>query len=624
MTSEIRDEKFEAVSKQELIGLMAWVKTAEDVPIEVRVGLNRVFAVYSNLVQGASRAKKTLTTLRQAMGIIPKSERGKSLKQDTQAQPAAELVSTEGWDPEKIQKFEELQEKMKELKRQKSDYQLRLKSFGPLPVLEPEQMSFELARPNEMLFSFPVGYREETKMEPKVERMKFFGKAKGLHVAHDKPKRVEVKLVVTEIEYKVETVTDPETGKSARASMAEYGPEGCLYTWKGIANLMKLHVGFAIPLNRLSLMIGQPEFTPTNIYRALRRTALSLLPVYLYLAEELSDAAILSGDDTTTKVLETREASDPEALSRQIDEELGFTHSYAGGKGVKRALNVSLLVGKPKPDPRSTIRFFRTHVGSVGNLLNTVLTWRNPKSGAVIFQGDLSSTNLPSPEMRELFQLALAGCGAHARRPFFRYREDDESLCYFMLSGFLILSRIENRIDARGRTTERVLKMRGRYGRWVWHALRNRCIAATTGIVPSPGTYPAGITPNVWPPGSELYRAANYVINHFESLTLYLDHAGLEYTNNGSERGVRIEKSMLDSSKFRKTRDGRAVLDVLRTINSTCTAAEIDPEDYLRYVNKYGHELHDHPEKFTPYAVALVLKSKKANADVVEPTMPLS
>jgi hypothetical protein len=433
-----------------------------------------------------------------------------------------------------------------------------------------------------------------------------------------------VKLVVTEIEYKVETVTDPETGKSARASMAEYGPEGCLYTWKGIANLMKLHVGFAIPLNRLSLMIGQPEFTPTNIYRALRRTALSLLPVYLYLAEELSDAAILSGDDTTTKVLETREASDPEALSRQIDEELGFTHSYAGGKGVKRALNVSLLVGKPKPDPRSTIRFFRTHVGSVGNLLNTVLTWRNPKSGAVIFQGDLSSTNLPSPEMRELFQLALAGCGAHARRPFFRYREDDESLCYFMLSGFLILSRIENRIDARGRTTERVLKMRGRYGRWVWHALRNRCIAATTGIVPSPGTYPAGITPNVWPPGSELYRAANYVINHFESLTLYLDHAGLEYTNNGSERGVRIEKSMLDSSKFRKTRDGRAVLDVLRTINSTCTAAEIDPEDYLRYVNKYGHELHDHPEKFTPYAVALVLKSKKANADVVEPTMPLS
>ena len=624
LRDESRDEKFEAVSKQELIGLMAWVKTADNIPVEVKTGLNRIFAVYSNLVQGASRAKKTLTTLRQAMGIIAKSERGKSLKPETQSQVVAEPVSTEGWDPEKLEKFKELQNKMKELKRQKSDYQRMLKSLGKTPCTEPEQMSFELARPSEMLFSFPVGYREETKIEPRVERMKFFGKTRGLHVAHDKPKRVEVKLVVTEIEYKVETVTDPETGKSVRASMADYGPEGCLYTWKGIANLMKLHVGFAIPLNRLSLMIGQPEFTPTNMYRALRRTALSLLPIYLYLAEELSDASILSGDDTVTKVLQTKEASDPDALSRQIDEELGFTHSYASGKGVKQALNVSLLVGKPKPDPRSTIRFFRTHVGSVGNLLNSVLTWRNPKSGPVIFQGDLSSTNLPSPEMRERFGLALAGCGAHARRPFFRYREDDESLCYFMLRGFLMLSRIEKIIDARGRTTERVLKVRGRYGRWVWHAMKNRCIAATTGIVPSPGCYPSGITPNVWPPGSELYRAANYVINHFESLTLYLDNAGLEYTNNGSERGVRIEKAMLDSSKFRKTRDGRAVLDVLRTINSTCTAAEIDPEDYFRYVNKHEDEIHDHPERFTPYAVALVLKSKKGNADVVEPTMPLS
>ena len=600
MRDEIRDEEFKAVSKQELIGLISWVQTAENLPAEVKTGLNRVFAVYSSLAQGASRAKRTFMALRQAMGIVPKSERGKSLKAESKPAQIESPVSTEGWDPEKRRNYEQIQKKYKELSRQKSEYQRMLKSLGQAPRQEPEQMSFELARANEMLFSFPVGIREETKMEPKVERMQEFEKTKGLHVTHDRPKRVEVKIVVTEIEYKVETVTDPETGKSVRASMSDHGPEGCLYTWKAIANLMKLHVGFAIPLHRLSLIIGQPEFTPMNIYRALRRTALGLLPIYLSLAEELSDAQILSGDDTATKVLERTEVADPKSLSRQIDDELGWASPYANGKGVKQALNVSLLIGKPKPDPRSTIRFFRTHVGSVGNLLNTVLAWRSPKAGPVIFQGDLSNTNLPTPEMRERFHLALAGCGAHARRPFWRFREDDESLCYFMLRGFLMLSRIEKSIDARGRTTERVLKLRGRYGRWIWHALRNRCIAATTGIVPSPGTYPSGITPNVWPPGSDLYKAANYVINHFESLTLYLDHAALEYTNNGSERGVRIEKCMLSSSKFRRTRDGRAVLDVLRTINSTCTAAEIDPEDYLRYVNQHEQEVHDHPEKFTP------------------------
>lgn len=618
------DEQMSAVSKQELIGLISWVKTAENVPTEIRTGLSRVFAVYSNLMQGAARAKRTLTTLRQAMGILPKSERGKSQKPETQPPLPEVLVSMEGWDAERIRTFEELQKKRKELSRQKAEYSRKLKALGKPPKGAPEQMSFELARPNEMLFSFPVGLREETTKEPKVERMKEFGTKTGLHVAHDHPKRVDVKIIVTEIQYKVETVTDPRTGKSVRASMADEGPEGCLFTWGAIANLMKLHVGFAIPIHRISLIIGQPEFSPANIFRSLRRTALGLLPIYLYLASELSESDILSGDDTKTKVLERTEAADPEALSRQIDEELGFAHPYANGHGIKQALNVSLLVGRPQPDPRSTIRFFRTHVGSVGNLLNTILTWRSPKSGPVIFQGDLSNTNLPTREMRERFQLALAGCGAHARRPFWRYREKDESLCFYMLRGFLLLSQIEKTIDARGRTVDRVLKLRGRYSRWIWLALKNRCIAATTGNIPSPGTYPSGIRPNLWPPGSELHTAASYVINHFESLTLYLDHPALEYTNNGQERALRIEKCMLSTSKFRKNRNGRAVLDILRTINSTCTAAVLDPEAYVRFVFKQDpDEVHDHPERFTPFAVAQILESKP-RADVVEPTMPLS
>jgi hypothetical protein len=54
----------------------------------------------------------------------------------------------------------------------------------------------------------------------------------------------------------------------------------------------------------------------------------------------------------------------------------------------------SLLVGKSDKDPHSTIRFFRTHVGSVGNPLAKTLESRHPQSGAAIFQGDLSSTFL--------------------------------------------------------------------------------------------------------------------------------------------------------------------------------------------------------------------------------------
>jgi len=81
-----------------------------------------------------------------------------------------------------------------------------------------------------------------------------------------------------------------------------------------------------------------------------------------------------------TKVLDRAEAADPKALSRQIDEELGFAHPYANGKGTKQALNVSLLIGKPQPDPRSTIRFFRTHVGCVPRMVE--IFWRASRMNA--------------------------------------------------------------------------------------------------------------------------------------------------------------------------------------------------------------------------------------------------
>ena len=80
------------------------------------------------------------------------------------------------------------------------------------------------------------------------------------------------------------------------------------------------------------------------------------------------------------------------------------------------------------------------------------------------------------------------------------------------------------------------------------------------------------------------------------------------WSNNGSERALRIEKCMLNGSKFRKTRNGRAVLDVLRTINATCTAAKIDIGVYLKYVFKNPELLQSAPEKLTPFAVALELQ----------------
>lgn len=567
--------------------------------------LLRVLGVYSGLLLSASRAKNTLSRLREAMGLTPKSERGKQI---TGLSSVQATFAPENLSPAQKEALAVLEAKRAQANKEKLDYDRQIRALKP-KVKAPGQLEFALE--SEIIFSDPATLRENENHKETVERMVEFGHEKGLHSSYDHTKRVDLKIVVTETDHQVETVTDPETGVAVRASMADIGPEGFQLTWGAIANLVKLHVGFAIPINRLAMMIGQPEFSSGKICRILHYVAVNLLPVYFYLIEALSDAEILSGDDTKTKILEL-DSPGEDTLADAIDKMLGFAQAKKDGTGEKKGINVSLLVGRSeKEDPRSTIRFFRTHLGSVGDLLSQALELRSPKAGPLIFQGDLSTTNLPTHELLKQFEVIIAGCGAHARRPFWRYKDDDGALCYFMLRGFLMLSQIESRIDSRGRTKATVLKLRGRYAKWVWQALRSRCVAATTGEVLGRATYRKDCGPQIWPPSTQLHTACRYVIKHFEELTRYLGNPYLHYTNNGIERALRIEKCMLSGSKFRKTRNGRAVLDVLRTLNATCTAAKIDLTAYLRYVFKHLPDLRENPKNYTPYAVALHFEREK-------------
>jgi len=587
--------KCSAPTTDEFKQVMEWVDSQPNIPENILTCLKKILSVYLGLVKGAGRAKQVLHVLRQAMGITPKSERG---SQDTQ-------LAFQAIDLETQRKIDEIKQKKALAENQKRSYQDQLDQLIPRPKIA-SQLEFDLESPGEMMFSCPFSDRKDKAQREDVARMAEFGKDKGLRSTFDTTKRMNLEVIATEITYQVETVEDLETGKKVRASMVEQGPEQFQMTWKAIANLIKMHVGFAIPMNRMALMIGQPEFSTSKMCRIFEYVARELLPVYLVLAEMLSDASHLSGDDTPTKVIELDEPHE-ESLASQIDQHLNWAAHKRNGE-VKKSLNVSLLIGKTDKDPRSTIRFFRTHTGSVGNLLSKLLEWRKPRLKRLVFQGDLSTTNLPRKDLQETFEVLVAGCAAHARRPFWKHREVDPDLCYFMLRGFLMLSQIEKRIDLCGRCTKSVLKYRNRYGRMVWQALYNRCQSSLRGEVMSRIPPKFGIQPNLWPPGTELHRACKYVVSHFEELTHYLVDPKLHYTNNGSERALRIEKCMLSGSKFRKTRNGRAVLDVLRTINATCTAARVDITDYLKYVFKNINKMQSSPDQFTPFAVALELE----------------
>ena len=108
-------------------------------------------------------------------------------------------------------KVADLKKERQKLIEQKLNYEKELKKLIP-PVKNPVLLEFALDRPNEMLFSCPISNRNQIAERLVVDRMKTFSKEKGLIVNFDYPMRMDLQVNVTEVQYKVETVSDPTTG----------------------------------------------------------------------------------------------------------------------------------------------------------------------------------------------------------------------------------------------------------------------------------------------------------------------------------------------------------------------------------------------------------------------------
>jgi hypothetical protein len=473
---------------------------------------------------------------------------------------------------------------------------------------------------------------------------------KELHETRDRYEfTVKVTRIALDVEKKVVVGADGARHVVA-ASTREYGPPRFAVTWSALATLAVLVGQFALPFNRLATMLSTAtkRFTTGSLSRMLHYVAQRLAPIYLLLAEELADSEILSGDDTSCRVLEvssyqndsngngasSKEPKPPpwtdyqtpaaaeasfrrcEEMSRAREQRraegdrdakrgpdetaslgvvvgrvLEFESPRRDGNGPKQSMHTTVVSGRSvADDPRSLIVFYRSHLGSFGNLLESLLRMRNRKARDVIVQGDLSSTNLvTSSDLLARFKVKLIGCSAHARRPFAIHEDEDRVYCEFMLHLFLGLAIHEQRLDVHGRNRKNVLAVRQAESRRIWEQIRDL----------------AQEMMKKWSQGTKLGTAARYIVKNYPRLTAYLDDPRLEATNNMRERMLRMEKLIEGSSMFRRSLEGRFVLDVVRTVLQTAVAAGVPVHEYVESVLRANpDDVAQHPERFTPRAWA--------------------
>lgn len=604
-----------------------WVETNKaTIPASVYAVVMLMVKFKAELMQKTERLSRLVGLLRRELGIEAKSESGgkpapaatKNAKTD--AERLAALNARRATLLKEIRRYEDRLGKTRKRRQKKTKAGAEAASSevdkGSAVTLAPENPEF--ARADETVFTGNLAEASVDERPLKVERPETFENPIGLHSVADNRTRYEYGVMTKTIRLSVETVTDPRTGKSVTASTDDIGPPNSQATWTAIANTIIAVIGYAIPINRLATMLEKscPYFTSARLCHYLKMAAEFFQPIYTCLGDdELPNCDVLQGDDTKTRVIEIQtalkdggEPPDPVkgSLVDKVAAIFGRVFDKKRGKGKKRSLNVSVVIGKTVvTDPRSYIFFFRTHLGTFGDLLTKMLEGRSPKKKALTILSDLATTNRVSSQLYQKFDITHAGCAPHARRPFWRLKSKDLRLCHWMLSAFLILEDIEDRLDELGRTRDLILRYRQRYSRKVWIAIRKRCEAVLRG---------EAVYGHYWPKTSELYLACQYINKHFPELTRYLDDPRLPSNNNLSERVLRWDKIMQDASKFRKTEAGRLYVDILRTIVHTCSAAGVELKDYLLFVFKNRNKIVESPRDYTPYAYALRLDAKAHQA----------
>jgi hypothetical protein len=543
----------------------------------------------------------------------------------------------------KLEALEEIADEEEREKAEEEDFENRL-ALG-----KGEQK--DLAPSTETIFSAePIASTEQQLNFPLTNESlvgAFGEKPTGLKKETIVAKRYDFSLQLHEFKVSYESAKDSRTGKSVSSAPESIGPKGFQITYRALVNVVLLTVGFLVPMHRVSRLLGNASiFHRSNLARYLGYAANRMLPIYLEIAKQLSQASYLWADATPTRVnevnraFENRKEWDKEKNSEtpepfpwekdfkvasenkkenkeneeehenidspklplwaKLQSELGYAFFKKAKKKLSAKTRHQTMVVHGRTDEKnanSHLVFYRSCLGDVGNVLDYLLQFRDPKNKDLVLQCDHSSANLPTnPSILKRFNLTIAGCLAHARRMFKKHESQDPLVGSDILPMMFMVMNFESKIKEAGKNTENTTSVRqswsARYLETIYFALQQ-----------------AVQMPN-WSDQTPLGKAARHFIKHFKKLTVYLAHPALEATNNGSERALRAEKLSQGSSYFRDTMEGRARFDILRTLYQTCACANIPFSHFMMYILISPQiEVEKHPAKFTPLAVKELLES---------------
>ena len=220
-----------------------------------------------------------------------------------------------------------------------------------------------------------------------------------------------------------------------------------------------------------------------------------------------------------------------------------------------------------------------------GENLAEVLKKRRAELPSPIQMCDALSRNVP--RLPAGAEILLANCLAHGRRQFVDVAENFPNECRYVLE---MLGQVYGH-DAEARESGLTPLERLRL-----HQDRSKPVMDQLHI-----WLEAQLDERKTEPNSGLGEAINYLLRHWQPLTLFLRQAGAPLDNNIVERSLKRAVLHRKNALFYRTLNGAQVGDLFMSLIHTCQLCGVNSFDYLVELQRHARELAARPAEWMPW-----------------------
>src|SRR5215510_2158051 len=324
------------------------------------------------------------------------------------------------------------------------------------------------------------------------------------------------------------------------------------------ATIALMRYGGGLPWHRqagLQAMGGMPLGEAT-MWERCEATADAAIGIFLRLKRLAAGGELMHTDDTWVRIL---------SCLKEDKEEKG------------RATNTSGIVVKTGGRKIALYLSGRRHAGE--NLAE-LLAKREKGLALPIQMSDALAANTSVEK-----NVINAYCLAHARRKVFELKEDYPVECALVLDAVARIYGYEG--ETEGMSPERRLAHHQEKSRPVMKELKE--------------WIETQFSDRKVEPNSNLGKALQYWLSHWEELTVWLREPGTPLDNNESERALKQFILMRKNSMFFKTEHGAAVVYVLASLIRTSRLNGVNDSNYLVTIIRNKKGARSNPDLYLPW-----------------------